>query len=235
MIQAAVAINYIEKGIKSLISSGQISGKINRSNSTLSLYIDTKNPTPPKVVRSSNHNANMQNMVAGKRKPWKTLNISIEFYEPQITANGRVKKNVILTNVRQLPKYPRLKPFSITVYEYHASELEPSDIEPIYNEIEKFILYGRYHDPLINTEKAAKVVTRQAQIPGIPQSTKNNVPQNISGDRVAVPATSANYGVDYPIEESRNVIRLTESDLKMLVSECVKNILNNKDKKRLML
>ena len=225
MIQAAVAINYIEKGVKSLISSGQILGKVNRSNSTLSLYIDAKNPTPPKAVRSSNHNPNTQNMAVGKRKPWKTLNISIEFYEPQITANGRVKKNIILTNVRQLPKYPRLKPFSITVYEYQASELEPFDVELIYNEIVNFILYGRYYDPLINTEKAAKVITKQAQIPGIPQPSKNDVPQNIIGDRVAIPSTSTNYGADY-ISESKRIIRLNESDIRKMVCECVRMVLS---------
>lgn len=44
MIQASQAIQYIEQGLKQLISSQQIFGKLAHSQTSISLYLNTKSP-----------------------------------------------------------------------------------------------------------------------------------------------------------------------------------------------
>lgn len=215
MIQAISAITYIENGLRQLLANGQLFGKINRSNTTLSVYLNTKAPTTPpqKTVRSSNHRANMQNMLAGKRKPWNTVNISVEFYEPQFLRSGKPLPNVLLTRVRQLPNSPTIKPFNITIYEYRAAELEMTDIDSIFQEIVNFINSGIYKDPFINTVKMANVTTREADIPGAVTPTKSDVQMNIS---------NGEYGADNVVDETkRRAITLSENQLRTIIREAL--------------
>ena len=213
MIQAISAITYIENGLRQLLASGQLFGKINRSNTTLSVYLNTKAPTnpPQKSVRSSNHHANMQNMLTGRRKPWNTKNISIEFYEPQFLKSGKPLPNVLLTRVRQLPNNPTIKPFNLTIYEYRAAEMDMPDIDAIFKEIMNFVNSGFYKDPFINTEKMANVTTREADIPGAVTPTKNDVQMNIS---------NGEYGADNVVDETkRRTITLSEGKLRSIIRE----------------
>lgn len=213
MIQAISAITHIENGLRQLLANGQLFGKINRSNTTLSVYLNTKAPTnpPQKTVRSSNHRANMQNMLTGRRKPWNTKNISIEFYEPQFLKSGKPLPNVLLTRVRQLPNNPTIKPFNLTIYEYRAAEMDMPDIDAIFKEIVNFVNSGFYKDPFINTEKMANVTTREADIPGVVTPTKNDVQMNIS---------NGEYGADNVVDETkRRTIALSEGKLRSIIRE----------------
>lgn len=215
MIQAISAITYIENGLRQLLANGQLFGKINRSNTTLSVYLNTKAPTnpPQKSVRSSNHRPNMQNMLTGKKKPWNTKNISIEFYEPQFLKSGKPLPNILLTRVRQLPNSPTIKPFNLTIYEYRAAEMEPTDIDAILQEIVNFVNSGFYKDPFINTEKMANVTTREADIPGAVTPTKSDVQMNIS---------NGEYGADNVVDETkRRAISLSEKQLRTIIREAL--------------
>lgn len=220
MIQAANAIQYIENGLRQLIASGKVTGKIHRSTTSLSVYLNTNdtNLYIQKAIRSSNHRLNMQNMLNGRRRPWDTGNISIEFYEPQYNRSGKIMPNILLTKVRQRPNYPTIQPFSITVYEYQAAELDVEDIPTIFQEIVKYIFGGRYHDPFIDTEKMAQVMTRNAEIPGAVAPSKNDVKMNIS---------NGEYGADDVVDENVKTKTITESTLRRIIRESLIEYLYN--------
>lgn len=210
MIQASVATQYIANGLNSLIQSNQLYGKLTKSKSSVSLYLNTKSPTTPpqKSVRASNHHPTLANMVKGKKKPWNTTNISVEFYEQRLDTNGSPIKNRTRTTVYQNAK-GTIQPFSVTIYEYQASDIEQSDIALIYSAVLSFIKTGVYKDPLGETPKAAKVSTKTATI-------KNK----------RTPKTSATESIE------KHTAILTESDLRMMVKECVKTIIYESYSKR---
>lgn len=169
MVHASEATQYIADGLNSLIQSNQLYGKLSKSKSSVSLYLNTKSPTvhPQKSVRASNHHPTLANMVKGRRKPWNTKNISVEFYEQRIGANGKPIKNRTRTTVYQNSK-GTIKPFSVTIYEYRACDIEESDVVSIYKAVLGFINKGVYKDPMENTEKEAKVSTKTATIKNRP-------------------------------------------------------------------
>lgn len=72
MIQAQSAITYIQTELQNLLAQGKLAGKIKRSKTTLSLYLNTKKttPDPQKSVMISNHHPKMQLMAQGSNTPW---------------------------------------------------------------------------------------------------------------------------------------------------------------------
>lgn len=224
MIQASQAIQYIEQGLKQLISSQQIFGKLAHSQTSISLYLNTKSPmTPPqKTLRASNHHPSMVNMVKGGKKPWNTTNICVEFYEPIIGKNGKIKRNKFKTTVLQNSK-GNIQPFSVDVYEYEAKLLDIADIPTIYNAIVSFINNGTYMDPLTSTNKAAKVISRTAKI-------VNRKPSN--NTETSQLSTSATISKSNSKNLNCNTIKLKESDLRCIISEAIKRII--KDNKPVM-
>ena len=216
MIQAFQAIKYIEDGLRQLLSSKQIFGKLTHSQTSISLYINTKSPmTPPqKTLRASNHHPTMANMVKGGKKPWNTTNISVEFYEPLTDTKGKIKRNKFKTTVLQNVK-GSIQPFSINVFEYKAELLDISDIQAIYNAIISFINTGTYNDPLASTNKSAKVINRTAKIVA-------KQPQGSTSSQPSTPTLVSNNNTN---NLNCNTIRLTTSDLRNIIYEAVKGIL----------
>lgn len=219
MIQALQAIQYIEQGIKQLLSTQQIFGKIKQSKTSISLYLNTKNPmTPPqKTFRVSNHHPSMANLAKGGGKPWNTTNICVEFYEPIKDKNGKVKKNKFQTTVVQNAK-GSIRPFSIDVYKYEAKLLDIADIPTIYNAIVSFINNGIYIDPLASTNKVAKVISRTAKI--VNRKSSNNT-------ETSQPSTSATTSKSNSGNLNCNTIKLKESDLRCIISETIKRIIKD--------
>ena len=219
MIQASQAIQHIEQGLKQLISSQQIFGKLSHSQTSISLYLNTKSPmTPPqKTLRASNHHPSMANMVKGNRKPWNTTNICIEFYEPIRDKNGKIKKNKCQTTVVQNAK-GNIQPFTIDVYKYEAKLLDIADIPTIYNAIVSFINNGIYTDPLSSTNKAAKVISRTAKI--VNRKPSNNTETSQS-------STSATTSKSNSENLNCNTMKLKESDLRCIISETIKRIIKD--------
>ena len=155
--------------------------------------------------------------------PSQTTNLSVEFYKPKYKNGKRVRnrvgRNVVVNN------RSHATPFDITYYSYPFNKLDTPDIEPIYQQILIYVKGGEYKDPFIGTDKEAKTDTVSANF--IIKDPRNDIPQNVSGDRVAVPATSANYGADY-VSESKT-IRLNESDLRRIVGECIRKVLSESE------
>ena len=220
MIQASQAIQHIENGLKGLLNSQQIFGKLNKSQSSVSLYLNTMNPTTPpqKTLRASNHHPSMTNMVKGKKKPWKTKNICVEFYEPQIGKNGKVKRNRFKTTVLQNAK-GTIQPFTIYVYEYEAKLLDAADIPIIYNAIVAFINTGTYTDPLAGTNKAAKYISKTAKI-----VNKNNNQTSLNPPQQP-PQTSNPTNNSSSGGLNCNIVRFTESELKRMITESIKRVI----------
>lgn len=129
MIQASQAIQYIENGLLGLLNAHQIFGKLSHSQTSISLYLNTKKPMmpPQKSFRASNHHPSMANMIKGSRKPWTTTNICVEIYEPIRDKYGKIKKNKFKTTVLQNAK-GTIQPFGVDVYKYEAKLLNIADI-----------------------------------------------------------------------------------------------------------
>lgn len=59
-----------------------------------------------------------------------------------------------------------------------------------------------------------------------------DIPMNITGDREAVGTSSNDYGADYVSEtKRRQKIRITESEVRQMVSECISRIISEQRKK----
>ena len=230
MIQASAATDYIATELNKLIQANQINGKLDKSKSSVSIYLRTKDPNnpPPKYFRGSDHHITHASLLLNKWKPWNSINISIEFNEPRYKANGKRKKNVWKQEVFQNEK-GTIQPFDVDVYEYTAANLDEPDIPIIFEAIKNFVFTGSYTDPFANNpQKAAKYTHSPALI--IPR-----VSTNISVDKNGNYIRANGDGVDY-ISENKNIncnrnmnkklIRLTESDLHRIVRESVNKVLN---------
>ena len=223
MIKPSDAISIIAKRLKTLIDTNQLDATYEESDSTLSVYIDDikLGRIPLLTLRLSDHNVNMHYFYHNRpTNPSQTTNLSIEFYKPKYK-NGKRVRNRAGRNVA-VDNRSHATPFDITYYSYPSNKLDTPDIEPIYKQILIYVKGGEYKDPFIGTDKEAKTDTVSANF--IIKDPRNDIPQNISGDRIAVPATSANYGTDY-VSESKRTIRLNEADLRLMVKNCVRRIL----------
>lgn len=236
MINPKDAISIIAKRLKALIDSKELDASYDESDTTLSVYIDDikLGRIPLLTLRLSDHNVNMHYFFQNRpTNPAETTNLSIEFYIPK-NKDGKKIRNRVRHNVT-VDNRSHATPFDITYFSYSSKKLVLSDIEPIYQQILKYIKGGEFIDPFLKTDKEAKTNTVHSRF--IIKDPRNDVPQNISGDRVGVPSTDTNYGADYVSEsknqkypniktEGRNVVRLTESNLKMIIRECIKKALN---------
>lgn len=218
MIQASSAITYIQTELNKLKSSGQLSGKIRRSKTTLSLYLNTRKPSPDpqKTARISNHHPKMQHMAQGSNQPWNTVNIGIEFYEPVVLPNGKIKKNRFYTNVLQNAS-GTVQPFSIIVYEYRASLLDYSDIPQIFQALISFITTQKYIDPLKGTTKAAKEIPRTAKI--IPRKTGKATSSAVSQTSNRIPS----FTQSVTQQSTFSPPTITESQLRQIIRETIVN------------
>lgn len=222
MIKPSGAISIIAKRLKTLIDTNQLDATYEESDSALSVYIDDikLGRIPLLTLRLSDHNVNMHFFYHNRpTNPSQTTNLSIEFYKPKHKDGKRVRNRVGRNMV--VDNRSHAIPFDIEYYSYPSDKLDTPDIEPIYQQILNYVKGRGYKDPFIGTEKEAKtdIVSANFTI----KDPRNDIPQNISGDDIAVPATSTNYGSDYVSESKR--IRLTESDLRMIVKECIRRVL----------
>lgn len=241
MINPKDAITIIAKRLKALIDSKELDASYDESDTTLSVYIDDikLGRIPLLTLRLSDHNVNMHYFYHNRpTNPSETTNLSVEFYTPK-TKNGKPIRNRVGHNVT-VDNRSHATPFDITYFSYPSKKLVLSDIEPIYQQILKYVKGGKFIDPFLNTNKEAKTDTVHSRF--VIRDPRNDVPQNISGDRICVPSSDTNYSTDYVSESNnnidnqqdtnmktenrnKNVVRLTESKLKAMVAESVQTIL----------
>lgn len=229
MINPSDAISIIANRLKKLIDTNQLEATYEASDSTLSVYIDDikLGRIPLLTLRLSDHNVNMHYFFHNRpTNPSQTTNLSVEFYKPKYK-NGKRVRNRVGRNVA-VDNRSHATPFEITYFSYPFDKLNMTDIEPIYQQILNYVKGGKYTDPFLGTDKEAKTDTVSANF--IIKDPRNDIPQNINGDKIAMPATSSNYGADY-VSKCKQTIQLNESDLRMMVQECVRRIITEESYK----
>ena len=241
MIDAVKAIEKIKIHLKTQIDNGTLNGTYQESTTSISFYVyKTPNTTEPLLtLRVTDHRPDLQKYIrpnAPRPSIEPNTNMSIEFYIPKMDVRGNIKQNKYRNKVLSPSNISVVQPFSVSSYNYDSRKLDIGDDDIILNAVMDWVQnsHGKYpyKDPFENTPKAAKELTKTAKVSII---GKNAVDTNIS---------NGNYGADY-VSESRNnnktdkneskimskknTIRLTESDLKRVISESVKNIISELD------
>ena len=198
-------INTIKDRLLTLINSGQLKAKYRASKSTFSFYfndIDLEEK-PLLTLRLADHNPTYQNYVNHNLTPPSVgynVNMSIEFFKPKFRPNGRIKRNRINADVNVPQDVHGVVPFLVNSYDYTLEKLEKEDIEKIYDAILSWIYGGlnaEYIDPFANTDKAAKVKSKVANITW-------NIALNISVDKDGNYVSANGCGADF-IPENKNI------------------------------
>jgi len=230
MIDGDTAINIIESRLTNLIRQDQLNAKYNKSEKSISFYLrDINDGTQPLLtLRVSHHRPDFQGYIKSDLVlPNNTNNISIEFYKPRRNSARKIVRDKMDTNV-DVETFKNLTPFAITSHKYSPSNLEWADFEKIYQAILSFLQSKTYQDPLAGTPHSANTKTKIVTT----RKSKYTVPQNISvrDEDYPTAATILTNGVDYVPEHTnhitkRKTIILTESELRRMLMNCVKNVL----------
>ena len=172
--------------------------------------------------------------MADKDEPWKGDNVSIDFIVPgseqdKKKLRARVEQNASGT----------IQPFDVTTYQYDSTLIDPTDITTIFKAIIVFLNGGGYTDPFIGTPKQAKTLPRHSNIKphrGSASSTPLTCSRNIGiDDNYLNEMTIYCLGDIIPLNENKQynknrnmkqTIKLRESELKRMIAESVKRILN---------
>lgn len=231
MIDPILAINKIKNYLKAEIDSGRLNGEYQESTKTVSFYVyKTPGTTEPLLtLRITDHRPYLQKYIrsnAPRPSVEPNTNMSIEFYMTKKDSNGKTMRNRFINKVISPSSIPIVHPFTVSSFNYDSRKLDIGDDDIILKAIMDWIRNSKgerpYSDPFEKTPKEANVITKTANV------VIKMVQMNIS---------NGDYGADYVSEsknqkytniktEGRNVVRLTESNLKMIIRECIKKALN---------
>jgi hypothetical protein len=233
MIDPKYAANCLKLGFQRYIRYSKINASIDSEPYRVSFYVkDYDKAGKQYLARSSDHHLKMQRM-ADKDEPWKGDNVSIDFIVPDSEQDkkklrARVEQNASGT----------IQPFDVTTYQYDSTLIDPTDITTIFKAIIVFLNGGGYTDPFIGTPKQAKVLPRHSNIKphrGSASSTPLTCSRNINiDDNYLNEMTIYCLGDIIPLNENKQynkkrnmkrTIRLTESELKNMITESVKRVL----------
>ena len=233
MIDPKYAANCLKRGFQRYIRYSKINASIDSEPYRVSFYVkDYDKAGKQYLARSSDHHLKMQRM-ADKDEPWKGDNVSIDFIVPDSEQDkkklrARVEQNASGT----------IQPFDVTTYQYDSTLIDPTDITTIFKAIIVFLNGGGYTDPFIGTPKQAKVLPRHSNIKphrGSASSTPLTCSRNINiDDNYLNEMTIYCLGDIIPLNENKQynkkrnmkrTIRLTESELKNMITESVKRVL----------
>ncbi len=206
MIDPILAIEKIKNALKAEIDSGRLNGTYSESDKTISLYIyKTETETDPLLsFRVTDHRPIMQKYIrpgAPRPSTQDNTNMSVEFYIPRYEPDGTKKQNKFRNNVVSPITIEKVKPFSISSFNYDSRILEQGDDDCILKSIIDWLHNSRgnypYKDPFENTPKAANVLTKTAKV-------------KISSGEGGVPVTEIVHN---------NKVKLTESQLRRIIQE----------------
>lgn len=177
--------------------------------------------------------------MAEKDEPWRGDNVSIDFIIP----GSKQDKKKLRATVHQNAS-GTIQPFDITTYQYDSTLIESTDITTIFKAIIVFLNGGGYTDPFIGTPKQAKVLPRHSNIKphrGSASSTTLTCSRNIGiDDNYLNEMTIYCLGDIIPLNENKQynkngnmkqTIKLTESELRNMITESVKRVLNEEQQK----
>ena len=238
MIEPRYAINCLKLGFERYKRYSKLPIEIKVSNSTASFYVKKPDEGKGKNARVSNHHPNLQNYADRSNTPWLMDNVSIEFIVPDSEADLKRYRARVRQNAEG-----SIKPFDVTTYQYDPTLIEPNDMYAIFQAIMRFLSGEGYKDPFNGTPKKAKVIPRHSNIkpyrgkPTTESTNKvlsdkylNEMTYLCIGDYVSILESKNNQNIcntNIKTENrNRNVVRLTESKLKIIIRECIKMALN---------
>ena len=233
MIDPILAIDKIKNYLKTEIDSGRLNGEYQESTKTISFYVyKTPGTTEPLLtLRITDHRPYLQKYIrsnAPRPSVEPNTNMSIEFYIPKKDSNGKTLQNRFINKVISPSSIPIVQPFTVSSFNYDSRKLDIGDDDIILKAIMDWIRNSKgerpYSDPFEKTPKEANVITKTANV------VIKMVQMNIS---------NGDYGADYVSESknqkyaniktenrNRNVVRLTETELKQIIAESVRMVLN---------
>ena len=225
MINVPSLIDIIHDGLNQLMDADKKSIKyqIESSRISPSLYIyKTTASGSLNILRVSDHLPHMQGLVRDGNIPRPSAddgaNVSIDFYipkkaEPIGKASEKKRKKFIKNEFKNFVgvpiTIPTVKPFTVTSYEYSYKNLEQQDEMIIWHCIATWISCLKpdrvFHDPFAQDKvKKAKVETKIANV-------------KVFGDTIEITESKSNKNMKKTI---------TESQLRQIVKESVKKVLN---------
>lgn len=191
-------------------------------------------------TRISNHGTHLKTWLGRDFLPWKTNNICVV-----ISENGKSDSNEIIRIQEQLPM------FYVKQYVYDSKLLTNEDCKMIYDNIRQILQCGEYIDPLKETNKCAKYELLESKYDS-PSTPSSNSKKQLEYHKHKPSHTfrKRKYGIPYAQYEddltdiipsisimvenkeyktnknmAMNKIRITENELKQIVSESVKKAL----------
>ena len=208
MIESQYGVNCLKIGFERYKNTNKLPISMDISQNTVSFYLKKPIEKDRKLARISNHHPSLQK-IANKNQPWLSENISIEFIVPSSEEDLKTCKARVYQNSEN-----SIKQFNITIYQYNSTLLEPQDLKNIFNALVNFFQGIGYNDPFKGTTKEAKVIPRHSNIKPRKQRLDCNISVNKNG----------NY-ISESINTSFKMIRLTETQFKRMLTECITKIL----------
>ena len=189
-----------------LVDSGKITARYDED--VVSFYVRDieMGERPLLTLRLSDHRPNYQKYIRSDALPPsgnENTNVSIEFYKPKYNDDGTRNPNKVKPRVTIKPEIEGVVPFIIYSYSYTHELLNNADVDKIYNSILHWINGDAeiYVDPHKGTSKAAYPQQKTSKI-----KIKENCNKNMNRNR-------------------KHVVRLTESKLRNMIKESVRQIL----------
>ena len=245
MIKPKYGVKCLHLGFERYRRYCKLPVTVKPSSTTISFYVEKPSTPKGKNARVSNHHPNIQHYTDDGRQPWLFDNVSIEFIVPRSKEDkkryrARVEQNASGT----------IQPFDVTTYQYDSTLIDPIDIITIFKAIIVFLNGGGYSDPFIGTPKQAKVLPRHSYIKPYRGSSSSTSTTTSSTPPSSIITCSRNINIedDYlnemtiyclgdiiPLNENKQynnnrnmkqTIRLTESELRNIISKSVKRVLN---------
>ena len=158
----------------------------------------------PMQVRVSNHGTHLRTWYDKDYDPSYAINTCI-VYSP----NGECNSNVdVDMNIKDEHRniIGQKKPFEVIQYVYNCQLLNENDSALINKAVQSIWQNKVYKDPLINTQKQAKVY------------------RLIPNNQIEIITENKEYKTNKNM--AKNKIRITENELKQIVNESVKKVLN---------
>lgn len=205
------------------------------SNNTISFYAKNRTMEKGKNARVSNHHLSMGRF-AEKNEPWLCDNISIVFIVPGSPQDKHLRPRLYQNAEGSI------KEFDVKTYPYNPNLLEQNDLSVIFQAIAKYLESGVYDGPFKSTDKEATPMPRHSNIKPYKGRAKKlgeviarldnalltEIGQFCVSQYLLLNEDNQKY-CNINMKPNKKVVRLTESKLKQMIAESVREVLRESD------